>query len=83
MGNLKHFLVTFEPRGRRLLDVKTFDDEAQADLAFRLAEEMHRDDPTQVVMLSALSLEEVKATHPHYFAPQPSAPGGEKGFALV
>lgn len=65
---LIHFLLIYDLRARRLIDVRTFDDADEAMVAYGQAERDHLDDrDTEIVLVGSDSLETVKLTHGSYF----------------
>jgi len=67
--SLFHFLLIYDLRARRLVDVRTFDDAAEAMAAYGQAEQDHLDDrDTEIVLVGSDSLATVKLTHGHYFS---------------
>ena len=67
--SLIHFLLVYDPRARRLIDVRTFDDAAEAMAAYGQAERDQLDDrDTEIVLVGSDSLATVKLTHGNYFS---------------
>jgi hypothetical protein len=66
---LIHFLLVYDLRERRLVDVRQFTDAKAATDAYGRAELEHLDDrDTEIVLVGSDSLETVKLTHGHYFS---------------
>ena len=66
--SLFHFLLIYDLRARRLIDVRTYHDAEEATAAYGQAELDHLDDrDTEIVLVGSDSLETVKLTHGHYF----------------
>ena len=66
---LLHFLLVYDLRARRLVDVRTFTNPEEATAAYGQAEREHLDDrDTEIVLVGSDSLETVKRTHAHYFS---------------
>ena len=67
--SLVHFLLVYDLRQRRLIDVQEFTDPKEATDAYGRAEMAHLDDrDTEIVLIGSDSLETVKKTHGHYFS---------------
>lgn len=67
--SLIHFLLVYDPRTRRLIDVRTFDDATEAMAAYGQAERDQLDDrDTEIVLVGSDSLATVKLTHGYYFS---------------
>lgn len=81
MGELKHFLLIFEP-GSGELDVREFENADEANAEFADAEVKYRSvEGVQVVMLSAASEKILRTTHGHYF--NQSQPDTDGEYAAV
>ncbi|MHB8631133.1 MAG: hypothetical protein ACYC9W_04310 [Candidatus Limnocylindria bacterium] len=66
--SLLHFLLIYDLRQRRLVDVQTFTDATEATDAYGRAELEHLNDrDTEIVLVGADSIETIKRTHGHYF----------------
>lgn len=66
--SLVHFLLVYDLRQRRLIDVQRFTDAREATEAYGRAEMAHLDDrDTEIVLVGSDSIETVKKTHGHYF----------------
>lgn len=66
--SLLHFLLIYDLRQGRLVDVRTFTDAGAAMVAYGQAERDHLDDrDTEIVLVGSDSLDTVKLTHGHYF----------------
>jgi hypothetical protein len=66
--SLVHFLLVYDLRARRLIDVQEFTDPREATAAYGRAELEHLDDrDTEIVLIGSDSLDTVKQTHGHYF----------------
>jgi hypothetical protein len=64
---LVHFLLVYDLRQHRLIDVMEFRDAKEATAAYGRAELAHLDDrDTETVLVGSDSLETVKKTHGHY-----------------
>lgn len=67
--SLHHFLLIYDLRARRLVDVRTFANAEEATAAYGQAERDHLDDrETEIVLVGSDSLETVKKTHAQYFS---------------
>ena len=67
--SLVHFLLVYDLKQHRLVDVKTFTDANEATAAYGRAELAHLDDrDTEIVLVGSDSIETVKKTHGHYFS---------------
>jgi hypothetical protein len=67
--SLVHFLLVYDLRLHRLIDVHEFRDADEATAAYGRAEMAHLDDrDTEIVLVGSDSLETVKKTHGHYFS---------------
>jgi hypothetical protein len=67
--SLVHFLLVYDLRKHRLIDVQEFHDADEATAAYGRAELAHLDDrDTEIVPVGSDSLETVKQTHGHYFS---------------
>ena len=66
--SLVHFLLVYDLKERRLIDVQRFTDAKEATEAYGRAEMAHLDDrDTEIVLVGSDSIETVKKTHGHYF----------------
>lgn len=67
--SLLHFLLIYDLRARRLVNIQTFDDASEAMVAYGQAERDHLDDrDTEIVLVGSDSLDTVKLTHGYYFS---------------
>lgn len=66
---MRHFLLIFDTTAQTVISQLEFAeaDTAQATAAYEAAEEAHRNDPVEIVLLGADSLETIRRTHGHYF----------------
>lgn len=70
MMALVHYLLVYDHGARTLLEAKPFSDSDIAVEAYGEMEERHRHDRgIEIVLVSAESLDVIKRTHGHYFAP--------------
>jgi hypothetical protein len=67
MPELVYYLIVYDARSERLVELREYRRPNEAEDAFSQAERVNRNTGMQVVMLSAGSLDTVKETHPHYF----------------
>ena len=66
--SLHHFLLIYDLRARRLVNILTFTNAEEATAAYGQAEREHLDDrETEIVLVGSDSLETVKRTHAQYF----------------
>lgn len=66
--SLIHFLLVYDLREGRLVDIQTFTSPDEATAAYGRAELEHLEDrDTEIVLVGADSLETIKRTHGHYF----------------
>lgn len=69
MSEIKHFLLVFDHRKDKLIDMREFgEDGDKAVAAYSQMEAEHSADPAiDIVLLGSDSLETVKVTHQNYF----------------
>jgi hypothetical protein len=66
--SLLHFLLVYDLRQQRLVEIRPFTDAAAATEAYGQAELEHLgDQDCEIVLVGADSLETIKKTHGHYF----------------
>ena len=67
--SLHHFLLIYDLRARRLMDVQMFTSAEEATAAYGQLERQHLDDrDTEIVLVGSDSLDTVKRTHAQYFS---------------
>ncbi len=67
--SLQHYIVIYDSKQRKLLDLERFGEEREA-AARRLSEledEHLGNSSLQIVLLASDSLNQLRVTHPHYF----------------
>jgi hypothetical protein len=66
--SLTHFLLVYDLRQQRLVDVRKFTDATEATDAYGRAELEHLGDKDcEIVLVGADSLDTIRKTHGHYF----------------
>jgi hypothetical protein len=66
--SLLHFLLIYDLRQQRLIDIRPFTDPTEATNAYGQAELDHLgDQDLEIVLVGADSLDTIRKTHGHYF----------------